>query len=656
MQPSLSRLNGLLLALPPLAAYCVIGQLYPALTTQLALFVGFFTVFLALPALAFGRLLPLGERSWTESLFLGYPLAQVAYFLGVFSGARLGQPWLAAASPVLALILLLASPRSGRGKGATALPVSSLLLILAALIPALCICFIKFKLVALPTPGHPAEFYHDDVGTAAFVWSAARSIESGMAYMSPLISGVQYPYHVIYHYSYAFPAYALGLPPVEQILYFWPPLHWTMLAGAVVTGCRRLAGLSVLETGLAILLLLFSDGIGFNSSPSVQTMAYFHTFFFGLPSFILLLTSLYGYLSGRNTQISAAHLACCYFVAAGTKANLLPFLPIALFPVFVYRLYKRTAIRTDLKLAAGFCLSAVLLFFTHYQNLGHSQAQFKAFKFWKVFMGSLGNLGDMALVIGPFALLALIAADRDEVFRHKLRRDWQYHLFLLTFAVASAVFLKVVNYVGGDFYLYWQTRLITLVGFASLAAHAFTWRKRVVAPLTTLVLIAGVVLFALHLVPLIWPPETWSPVDAEARNIDAQELEGLRWASAHLDHTRSIFSNKDHFYGKYLGANIRIIMFDYLGFSGMQADAWPLEQLPPNLKAMVEERYAGYERFWAAKTAAEREEALRDIKADYYFHCERQVKSDFAGLSGLREVYRNPSLTIFELPHARAGQ
>lgn len=643
-------LKASLIALPPAAAYFALGSLYPYMATQLAQFALFFVGFLALPALAIGLLLPLGERSWTESLFLGYPPAQVLYFLLIFCGSRLGQPWAPLALPVLAVLVVGLSLRKSEGRlDAPSLPGSTLLLILGVLVPALALCFFKFTSLSFPTPGNPMDYYHDDVGTAAYVWAAVNSIETGGPYMLPLVSGFQYPYHVIFHYSYAFPFFALGIAPMEQILFLWPPLHWTMLAGAAVVGCRRLAGLSALETGLALLLILFSDGLDFYAMPSLQTLSYFHTFWFGLPALLLLLATIYGYLSGRRSQISSVHAACCYFVAAGTKANLLPLLPIALFPVFLYRLCKRVSVKKDCLLALGFIVAALLLYFTHYQSLGTGQAQFKAFKPWSLFMGTMSNLLTMAMVVGPFALLGLFAADRDQVLRHKLRQDRQYHLFLLAFCVAGAVFLKTVNYVGGDFYFYWQARLMALVCFAAVAAHALKWRTRLVAPLVALILLAGLWQFGFNRYGLTKPTENWRPADANAKNLDADEVEGLRWASTHLNRTRSIFTNKDKFLGNYLGVNIQVDLFDYLGFSGMQGYAWVGEFLSQQTKAVAQARHARIEEFLKAGTPAEREAALQHIGADYYFHCERLRPGDFHGVEGLREIFRNPSLTIYEL-------
>jgi hypothetical protein len=623
--------------------------MYPAIADQIAKFALFFLLFLALPSLALGLLLPLGTRSHAESFFWGYAPAQMLLFLLIFTGSRTGVPWLPAALPAASLLALPLLLRRQGARRAPAMQGGDLLLVLGAAALATGLCFIKFASFPLPTPGHPALFYQDDPGTAAFVWSAVNAIQYGVPYSLPWASGFpDYPYHRIYHFTYGFATYALGIGPVEQIMYFWAPAQWLMLVGAVVTGCRRFAGFSRLETGIALVLLLFSDGLDFNAQTSIQTIAYYHTFFYGLPAFLLLLLALYGYL-GRQSRISPLLAACCFFVAAGVKANLLLFIPLSLFPVFLYRLYKRINIKLDLALAGSCIVSACVLFYTHYSNLGIGQARSKAFHLWPALMGTLGNLITMAYVVVPFLVIAVIAADRDVLLRERLRRDSQFHAVLLTFCVTSAIFLKVVGYIGGEVYFYWQARLMTLVAFAWLAAHALAWRTRVVAPVVALALVAGLWFFAGNIWAARHLGDSLSPADTSAKNIDADELAGLRWASRNLDRTQPFFTNKDSYIGHYLGAKIKTFMPDYMGFAGLQGYAWIGDCFSPKIQEAISSRRVWVDKFVEAETLADKEEALRHIDAAYYFHCEREHPFDFKGLGLLREVYRNPSLTIYEV-------
>jgi len=642
------RVRTLLLALPSLAAYGVLAALYPALAEQIVRFVAFFLLFLALPSFALGLALPLGNRSWAESFFLGYPPAQALLFLLIFVGATYGVPWLPVALPAacgLALPLLL---RSRQVRQAPSLATGEFLLIAVPLCLALAICFLKFVSSPLPTPGHPAIFYQDDPGTAAFVWSAVNAIQYGVPYSLPWAAGFpNYPFHRIYHFTYAFATYAFGVRPLEQIMFLWAPAQWLMILGAVVAGCRHFARFSYLETGMAITLLLFSDGFDFNAQTSIQTLAYFHTFFFGLPAFLLLLTGFYGYL-GNRCQVSSLHMACCYFVTVGVKANLLLFFPLSLFPVFLYRLYKRTSLKLDLKLAALILASAATVFYTHFNNLGLSHAKLKTFHLWPVLMGTIGNLITMLYAVGPFFVIAVLAADRDLLLRERLRRDSQFHAVLLTFCLTAAVFLKVVGYTGGECYFYWQARLMTLVAFVWLASHALVWRTRVVAPVVAVALAGGLWFFSSHVLTL-HTSTSGHPAQAASKNIDDDEMQGLRWASENLDRRQVFFTNKDSYLGYYLVGYIKTCMPDYLGISGMQGYAWMGGFFSHKIEEVINPRRVWVEKFVEAKDLDQQEEALRHIDARYYFHCERQHPSSFVGLGALRPVYQNPSLTIYEI-------
>ena len=208
-----------LLALPPVAAYAVLAAMYPALAESIARFAGYFALFLALPSLALGLALPLGQRSRAESFFMGYPAAQVLLFLLIFFGGKYGAPWIPAALPAASLAALPLLLRAKRARLAPALGAGEFWMIAATLTLATALCFIKFVTFPMPTPGHPAVFYQDDTGTAAFVWSAVNAIQYGVPYALPWAAGFpDYPYHRIYHYIYGFATFAFGIDPVEQIM------------------------------------------------------------------------------------------------------------------------------------------------------------------------------------------------------------------------------------------------------------------------------------------------------------------------------------------------------------------------------------------------------------------------------------------------------
>ncbi len=650
-------MKGALFLLPPLAAYAILGSVYPALVSQLASFAVFFAAFQLLPALALGQALLRGDYAVSEKAFLGYPPAQAVLFLLVYASGQFQLSWLPLALPALSVIILLLWARSR--PSCVALPNSTLWLIMITASLALAVCFTKFLAVAMPTPTTPTEFYHDDIATAAYVWSGVRVLETGLPFSLPFASGFPLSYHLlsIYNYSYAFKL--IGALPLEQVLYYWPPLHWGMLAGGVVVACRRFAMFSVQETAVAILLLFFCAGYGFFASPGLQLFMYFHTYFYGLPALILLLALLYCYLGGRRDHIDVAYASLLFLVVAGTKANLLLFIPLSLLPVLLYRIATRKVRRADFALVAAMLAVVPVLLACLYQYPGSTMVSFGNIKYGKLFMGALGCLTDMMIVVGPFLLVAVLAADANPVIRHKLAQDRQYHIFFFAFVLSSSVFLKLVNYVGGDFYFYWQAGVIAALGFVGVATHALKWRTKHCTVLVVLLLALGLGTFVRK--QYFSPGGNWQPQNASAKNIDAAEVEGLRWASEHLDRKKTFFTNKYFFLGSYLGQYLPVDMPDYLGLAGLQGYAFPIDALG-YIKKETDRRVALMQRFWEANAPEEQDAALSQLGADYYFHCERLAPGNYSGLRNLREVYRNPSLTIYELnpkaaeAPAQAGQ
>lgn len=642
------RFKGILLCLPPVLAYCAIGLLQPRMVPHILTLLPFLLAFLVLPAHALGGLLLPKGLSSSERAILGYPAAQAALFLLAFAGGRLGALWLPWALPALGLVALFVP---GLRKKSAPLDTRTLWALMALTSAALACCVFALTEKPFPTPGFPADFYHDDVGSAAYMWAAVRALETGLPIAHPWVAGFPVSYHLIYHYSYAYAFLTTGVPLLEQVAFLWTPLHWAMLAGSVVIGGQRLAGLSLGASALAAVLMFFTAGLDFYATPAVQLFRFFQSFYYGHPALVVVLAGLYGHLTGRR-PLPLLLISLAFLVVGGTKVNLLFLLPVCLLPVLLYRLATRRARREDFLLGLLWSAAAVVLKLTMFQD--SERVIVKSLKLGSLFMGALANLGSMAMTVGPFVLLAVCAAESDPILRAKLHRDRQYHIFVLAFALVSAVLLKAINFIGGDFYFYWQLRVLTFVGFAGLGAHLLRWRTRLFAPALAVLLALGCGLFVnSHFFAVAG---SWQPVDPQAKNIDIHELEGLRWASANLDRSRSMFSNKEQYLGNYMGTNIRIDALDYLGLSGLQGWSWPGEWLGPSLKAAAAPRDALKERFLTAQSPGDREAALAQIGADYYFHCERQVKSDFAGLSGLREVYRNPSLTIFELTRARPGQ
>ena len=204
------------------------------------------------------------------------------------------------------------------------------------------------------------------------------------------------------------------------------------------------------------------------------------------------------------------------------------------------------------------------------------------------------------------------------------------------------------NFVGGDFYFFWHARVLVLLAFAPVAAHIFVWRTRTYRLVLALLLVFGVLL---TLQRMFLPLDTYVndvPAEAQAKQLYPGEREGLLWASTHLDHRRTFFTNKDSYLGAYMGGFIKLSLFDYLGFCGLQAYAFPMRWLPEDLLRTDNERLKVLDGFHQAATPQARAEALANIPVDYYSHCIRIAPKDFAPPDCLRPVYRNQSLIIYE--------
>lgn len=649
------RLRELFLLVPLAGCYALVGRNNPELASRLPLFLAFFAAFVAVPALGLGGLLVRLPLSLAERLALGAPAALALLFGLTWAGAALHQPALVWGQPVLGLVFCglalqfnrpggRAEDSAGPAEACPALAWGDLLLLLAVLTAGLALCLPKLTAVSLPDPAALLDYYTDDTGQAAYTFAVLRALEHGLPVMQPYVAGPTLSYHLLYNYCQAACAWVTGLHPLDQTLLLWPPALWLLLAGAVVAGCRRLAGFSALETALAAVLLLFSAGYGFYSAHGVQLFGYHHSYFAGLSAVILLACALYGYLSGRTQRLFALHAGLLFLVAAGTKAMLMVLLPVCLLPVFVLRMLRRQTRWSEFVLV-GLSLGTVALLrvmlFTDTERVA-----LRAPALGKLFMGFLGNLGEMAVALGLYVILALLAAEANPVLRHKLGRARQYHLFCLAYVLVSALLLKMLNFQGGDFYFYWHARVLVLLAFAPVAAHLLRWRTPRFAPAVAIVLLLAVGLMVKTM--FFVPADAGQAQAATGKVMDQGERQGLRWAAEHLDRRAVFFTNKNTYMASYLGGFIPLDVYDYLGFSGLQGWAWAPAWLPEASLRLARERLALQRAFLQAPRAEEKAQILAGMDVDYYFHCLRLAAPDFAVPACLREVHRTASLVIYE--------
>lgn len=639
----------LLLLLPLVVCYALIAHQNPALAPQLPSFLLFFAGFVALPAIGWGRLLLRLPLSPAESMALGAPAALasllgLAYAIAAFHlpGRMLWiQPGLGAMTCLAAWVLKRRKP-ADQASGLASW--GDLLLLCAALTIGLALCVPDILATSLPSPGLALNYYNDDVGQASYVFAALRAMEHGLPVWDPLVAGTTTSYHLLYHFCYAACFLVTGAHPMDQVMLLWPPALWLLLVGAVATGCRRLAGFTLLETALVLVLTIFSGGWGFNSTPAVQLFSYQHTFFLGLPAVFLFATALYGYLSGRRTRLFPVHAAVSFLVCSATKVILMPVLPLALLPTLALRLARRKARSQEFALA-GLCLAAAaVLKLTLYPDTARVALHLPSLG--KLLMGALGCLNEMGIMLGAYLAFTAFAADANPVLRRKLGRAGQYHLFSLVYVLVSVVLLKAFNFIGGDFYFYWYARVFVLLAFAPVAAHVFTWRTPRFAPALAVLLLLGLGM-------MVWSQffstqTNGLPEDMSAKVLDQGERDGLRWAATHLDRRKTFFTNKDKFLSSYLGTYVSADMYDYIGFSGLQGYAWTTAWLPEPALSEARERAARQQVFLAATTSEARALALAELGADYYFQCVRLTLPGFVAPSCLREVHRTPSLVIYE--------
>jgi len=656
------RLRDLLLLLPLAGCYYFIARLNPELAPQIPLFLAFFAAFVALPAIGMGGLLVRLQLSLAERLALGGPAALVTLFGLAYAEAALRLPWLVWCQPALGLAagaLSLQLARRARNAPAQDLPQGStqdqglttalpptpwpdLALMLVVLGVGLALCLPKFASVSVPVPGTLVDYYNDDVAMSGYIFSALRAMRDGLPVTQFMLAGVPLSYHLVYHFCLAACAQIAALHPLDLVIFLFPPALWLLLATAVVAGCRRLAGFNVLETAMAVTLLVFSAGLGFYSSHTIQLFSYQHTYFFSLPALILFLCLMYGYLTGRQARLFALFGAACFIVSAGSKGNLLLLLPVSLLPVLLLRLFRRQ-IRIPEVLLASLCLASawslkVMIFTDTARAALHNP------RLGKILLGTLNSLWDMGLVVGAYLLLAVLAAEDNPPVQAKLGRARQYHLFAAVFILVSALMLKTFNFIGGDFYFYWQARLIVVLAFAPVAAHVFTWRTPRFAPFLALVLLLGLLANVSYFLPVEMP--SGKPLDPVDKGIDAGERAGLRWAADNLEHSKVAFTNKSSYLGYYLGGYVRHDMFEYLALSGLQGDAWQTPGLEGDSRQKATQRTAAHSDFFSATTPEAAAEALARINADYYVHNIRRgpVIVPYC----LREVHRTASLIIYE--------
>lgn len=637
------RLSSLAILAPPLAAYALLGWLYPEIAQGILLYCAFSMGYILLPGYAFSHLLLPLRLGVAERICLGYPISQAALFLLAWGGSRLGTLWAGyAVLPVLSLYAFWDIARTKSEDRAS--PLFFLLLSAGASALALALCFFYFLGTPFPTAGHPVGYYYDDALMTLGAFSAAKAMVSGLPFMDGRFGDIPTTYHIMLFVNNAMAHLVTRVHPLTVQVFLYPVLHWALTVGAVVAGCRHLAGFSRTQTILAVCLVFFTAGFTFNAIHFIQTFSYFHTFFYSFPPALVFGLLLYGVLSDKLPRAPVLYCALVFIAAGAAKSVVLLQIPLALVPVLAYRVWHKKAGRNDVSFICIVLAAVLLLRAIEY----HSTGQLLIRKFNLV--NSFAELGFNIFDSLPLLLLVYALATRNRLTAYKFSQQAQYGLFVLSMFVVAQVLTRAIEFVGGDQYFFWYFRLYLCFFVAAFLGYAFDKKMRAVMLLTAGVILAG----ACYIVN--WQFSSFlaarTPIQA---TLDRGEWDGLMWAYNNLDRTKRIVCNKMSILETRGVNTVPAHYYDYLSVSGMYGYAWVTEWLPPAHRGALTERLNLVNAFWAAKTPAEQGRLLGQIPADYLFVNNRFEPHDFTMLPGLRRIYANPSFEIYALPGGVGG-
>lgn len=635
----LAVLYELLFLAPAVAAYAFLAMLYPVLTQDILRYGLFCVGFVVLPSYALSRLLLRSSVGFMERVCLGFPVSQGLLFLLAWGGSRMGLSWWGAlALPSLGLYALwdLLGRRGGNKRTE---PFVILLGTLTATV-GLALCCLYFLRIPLPAEGVPAGFYYDDSLMGMGIFSALKAMLSGQPYMDGRYGDIPATYHLLLFTNNAVAHLVTGIHPYLLHLYIYPIMFWSTLAGGIAAGCRRLAGFGKPETLLAVCLLFFSSGLDFTAIPWLQMFMYFHTYFASLPAAALFGLLLFGVLSGRLERLPILYATMLFLTASAAKSVIMLLVPLGLVPVLLYRAATRKLCLDDLRFAAGLLASALLLRAIVYRST--SQLLIKKFNL----LNSVMDLVVTGAELLPFALLLLLLARQDRLAGYKVGLHKQYLILVGGMFALSVALTRSIEFVGGGQYFFWFTRLYLLIGVAGCLGWAFQKRMRVVLTAALGVAAAAVLFFGLRMVEINKPPLTAPSLET---TMDKGEWNGLMWAYANLDRSKRFICNRADFIEVRSGNPTHARYYDFLAVSGMYGYAWPFEWLPTDTARIISERLAKTQAFWEAETPLQQEQALREIPADYLFVSKRAKQLDYTVLSGILQVYTNPSLDIYDL-------
>ncbi len=623
-----------------LAVYGALLALFPFLRADGPAFLAYMGFFILLPGYALGRhLVPL-RLPIVERVALGYPVALCLLFLLFWIAGLTGLRHLPLLLPGLSLYSLWLLWRK-RGELNQQADSGDHWLMLALALAGLALCA-RFLFDEVPPTALRNMYIDKDFGDiSGLAYSMSRFFE-GHGYQDPRMAGVPMAYHVLQLIFFSYAERLFGIFPYYSATYLAPVFEWFLLAGALVTGCRRLAGMTRMETALFAILLLFTTGISTYYYAFQLYWALF-SFFFCLPPLILFLTGLTGFYTGRQPSPFPLYLPLVFLAAGGSKGPLVPLFVLAYAGVCLVRLIQRRLTRGEFLMGLGMVAAVAVLKLTMFApRLVHITQTYSI-------AGGIGKaLVDWReLLFCPevFFLGWLYCTDR--IFRIRAVRWRPVILFCLFFILAASLF-PYLGISAAPLYYRWLSWLPVLFLLAPAMAYALEKRRKAAMIAVALILCLGVGRLAWNYSKL----RVSQTLPEVCYTLSPDEWDALAWARANIPHENVFITNR------MAGVPIRSLedILDksypchyYSGFSGMLRYTGKTERIPEDLIAERDQRMLKVFAFFDAKSPEEAELRLRDIPAQYFIHNKTFDALKWDGQPGLVKVYDNPSMAIYRI-------
>lgn len=400
---------------PVPAAYVLMYFIHPVLGVAPFLYFAYACVFLLLPSIYLGKLTLISDLGLSERAFLGFPITVATLFLAAWGGSRIGLGWHGALIlPALALMSLVDIWRRRSPLNASDAVVIKWTAIFLTI--SLIICFRYFIQTAIPGEGTSVPLFGDDAFMTVMTFSVIKAMQVGTPMMEGMLGDIPFSYHILMHVNNAVAHLITGIHPLYLQVYLYPVFHWFMLAGGVLAGARRFACFTEKQSILAGCLLLYTSGFVFESHSWAQMYGYFHTYFFGLPSTIILGMLIIGYLSDKLTDLPVIYATLLFLAVSSAKGVPLLLIPLSLLPIFTYRLFKRTLTKRDIFFALGCCIVAVLLKIIEYGGTG--QIILRKFNLFNSIIPTTLTFLD----VSPFFLVLLMIYGFNKVYSFRIAR------------------------------------------------------------------------------------------------------------------------------------------------------------------------------------------------------------------------------------------